>query len=232
MLEVGVRIRSTAVDVRAWLRDLGRIGLRRGLRSCSAQLVEQRKRGEISRSAPDRRASARGHHGPQRARGKCAGAPGAAGARRNRVSSHRPRRRCHLSRAGPDRRLSRSSICANGSATWSPMCARIEQVLIDTLADFGSSRTGSQGATGVWTEARQNRRHRRPYQPLGHFPWLRAECRYGFELFPVHRALRAYQAGDVDAGRWDRTRGSRGEVVRALDTDISDVYSTDNMEKL
>ena len=54
------------------MRDLGRIGYARGVRSCSSELVEQRKRGRDPRSAAVRRASARHHAGPQRAHGKSA----------------------------------------------------------------------------------------------------------------------------------------------------------------
>ena len=38
---------------------------------------------------------------------------------------------------------------------------------------------------------------------------------YGSELFPVHRAVRADEAGDLDGGNWACTR-SRAEVTARL----------------
>src|SRR5579862_2485916 len=45
----------------------------------------------------------------------------------------------------------------------------------------------------------ESRRHRRAYQPLGDLAWFRPERGHGFDLFPLHRALRSDPAGDLDA---------------------------------
>ena len=76
-----------------------------------------------------------------------------AGARRHRVLS-RPIAAATSPITVPARWSAiRSSICASGSATWSPTCARIEQVIIDTLADFGiDGRPRSRAAPACgWT---------------------------------------------------------------------------------
>ena len=77
----------------------------------------------------------------------------------------------------------------------------LEQVMIDALAEFGIAAGPVSRARPVfgWT-AGEGRGHRRAHQPLGDIPRFRAERRYGFELFPVHRAVRIDEAGDLDAG--------------------------------
>src|SRR5579862_6384143 len=45
----------------------------------------------------------------------------------------------------------------------------------------------------------QDCRHWRSHQPLGDIARVRAERRYGFELFPLHRAVWSHAAGYVDA---------------------------------
>ena len=75
----------------------------------------------------------------------------------------------------------------------------IEQVIIDTLADFGIDAGRIPGLTGVWVDERKDRGHRRAYQPLGDIARFCAERRYGFELFPVHRAVRADKTRHVHA---------------------------------
>ena len=69
--------------------------------------------------------------------------------------------------------------------------------------------------TGVWVDEREDRRHRRAHQPLGHVARLRAERRHRSELFPVHRSVRLDEAGDVD-GAAGRARARCEEVTRAL----------------
>ena len=108
----------------------------------------------------------------------------------------------------------RLSICANGSAMSSPMCARIEQVLIDTLADFGIGAERVAGPDRRLDRRPQDRGHRRSHQPLGDVARLRAERRYGSQLFSVHRSRAALHAGDFDGGtgraRRPRSKWSSG----------------------
>ena len=76
----------------------------------------------------------------------------------------------------------------------------IEQVIIDALAEFGIDGRAAgrlHRRVGGWQE---DRRDRRAYQPLGHVPRFCVESYDGFELLPVHRALRAHQTGHFDAG--------------------------------
>ena len=75
----------------------------------------------------------------------------------------------------------------------------IEQVIIDALAGvWHRSRTRS-GRDGRLDQRRKNRGDRGSHQPLGHFAWVRAECGYGFGLFPVHRTVRFNETGSLDA---------------------------------
>jgi dihydrolipoamide dehydrogenase len=66
-------------------------------------------------------------------------------------------------------------ICASGSATWAPTCSRIEQVMIDTLADFGIAAGRVPGRHRRVGGRRKGGGHRRAYQPVGHLARLRAE---------------------------------------------------------
>ncbi len=59
----------------------------------------------------------------------------------------------------------------------------IEQVLIDALAEFGIQAGRSDRRHRRVDRARENRRDRRAHQPLGDLARLRAERRYGLELF-------------------------------------------------
>ena len=51
----------------------------------------------------------------------------------------------------------------------------IEQVLIDTLAEFGIAAGRIPKLTGVWVGEREDRRYRGPPQPLGHVARLCSE---------------------------------------------------------
>ena len=123
--------------VRMRVRDLGRMGYGEAL-ELQQQLASAAQAGRLARSAAVRRASARRHHGPQRARWKiCWRSRRVTGARRHRVASTPIAAATSPITARARSSAIRSWICANGSAMWAPTCARIEQVLIDTLADFG-----------------------------------------------------------------------------------------------
>ncbi len=81
----------------------------------------------------------------------------------------------------------------------------IEQVLIDTLESLGFVARRIPKLTGVWVgegDARENRRHRRPPEPLGVHAWLGFERDHGPPLLSVHRAVRPHKAGHVDGGSW------------------------------
>ena len=75
------------------------------------------------------------------------------------------------------------------------------------------ARRGRHGRLGGWQEGG---RHRRPYQPLGNVSRLCAEPYNGFELLPIHRALRAHQAGDVHARTRLEGRPRRSDRPRWL----------------
>ena len=68
----------------------------------------------------------------------------------------------------------------------------VEQAIIETLADYGIEAGAHSQAHWSMGGRSQDRGHRRTYQPVGDFARLRAERRDGFELFPLHRPLRAY----------------------------------------
>ena len=130
----------------------------RATRSRSSKIcVEQRKQRRDSRSAAVRRTSAR--RSPWAATGTrkiCWRSRRAAATRRHRVSSA-PTAAATSPITGPARSSAiRFSICENGSATWSPMCARIEQVLIDALAEFGiaAGREFRAAPASGWTEGK------------------------------------------------------------------------------
>ena len=90
----------------------------------------------------------------------------------------------------------------------------IEQVIIDTLADFGISAGRIPKLTGVWVDERK-------IAAIGvHISrWVTS---HGFalnvntdlELFPVHRSLRTDQAGDLHGAAW-RSRHACDEVGRS-----------------
>ena len=94
----------------------------------------------------------------------------------------------------------------------------IEQVIIDTLADYGISAGRIPKLTGVWVDDRK-------IAAIGvHLSrWVTS---HGFalnvntdlELFPVHRSLRTDQAGDLDGAAWRprHARGSRAHPGRAF----------------
>ena len=101
----------------------------------------------------------------------------------------------------------------------------LEQVLIEALAEFGIAAGRDAGRHRRLGGRREGRRHRRAYQPLGDVPRLRAESRYGFGLFPVHRAVRFDPAGDFDAGTWVSRRAATGsrvvaQIARRLRRDV------------
>ena len=181
---------------------------------CRTQSVERRKSGAISDQLlivehPHVVTMGRnGHHG------KSAGCAGTAGARRHRISSTPIAAATSPITVRARSSAIRSSICENGSATCVAYVRASKQVMIDALAGFGIRVRREAGATGVWTERGQNRGDRRAHQPLGHFPRLRAERGYGFELFPVHRTVRfdqdrsprceALGCRGASAGKWSR----------------------------
>ncbi len=87
----------------------------------------------------------------------------------------------------------------------------VEQAIIDTLADFGiAGRAHSEADRRVGGRA-EDRGHRRTHQPLGDLARLRAECFDGFELLPIHRAVRIDEACDLHGAAWRaRQRGGSG----------------------
>ena len=115
-------------------------------------------------------------------------------------------------------------ICASGSATWALTCAPWSRRIIDTLADYGIARRPHPQADRRVGGRAQDRRHRRAHQPLGDFARLRAERLHGFELFPVHRSLRADQAGDFH-GATGRRAPPWKKCASALARDISAAFS-------
>ena len=107
----------------------------------------------------------------------------------------------------------------------------IEQVIIDALAEFGIAARADPGLhrrVGGWQEGRRNRR---THQPLGHVARLRVESYDRFELLPVHRAVRADEAGHFDAGAGIWTP-SRDEVLAALSTRFARQFQTRELATL
>ena len=191
------------------LRELGRIGLRRGAASCSASWWRQRKQGAI----PDQLLLLEHPHVITLGRN---------GHMENLLASDEV-----LERAGisfyPTDRGGDVTYHGPGQLVGYPILdlrewkrdvgayvRGVEQVIIDTLADFGIAAGRIPKLTGVWVDGAQDRRHRRAHQPLGDLARLRAERDHRSELFPVHRALRIDQAGHLDGAAGRARHAGRG----------------------
>ena len=88
----------------------------------------------------------------------------------------------------------------------------VEQVIIDTLADYGIDGRPDPEADRRLGGRAEDRGHRRAHQPLGHLARLRAERRHRFELFPVHRSVRVDQAGDLHGAAGRARHAGRGRA--------------------
>ena len=157
------------------------------------------------------------HHGPQRPLGEPAGGRGSPNPRGYRIPSHGPRRRHHLSRTGPDRRLS-----DHGPAR---MEARRGRLRAGHRADVDRYVVGFWNSGRPYSEMHgrmggrgQNRRDRRAYQPMGYIARFRAERLDGPAVFPVHCSLRPFEARDFDGAIGLRRfmGGGSGASGRAL----------------
>ena len=83
----------------------------------------------------------------------------------------------------------------------------IEQVIIDTLADYGiDGRTHSETDRRLGGRA-QDRGDRGPPEPVGDLAWFRTERKHRFELFPIHRPVRLDQARDLHGRSWAWAHG-------------------------
>ena len=85
----------------------------------------------------------------------------------------------------------------------------IEQVLIDTLEEFGIAAFRVPKLTGVWVgktpRGRENCGHRRASEPMGFDAWMGVERDHGSEVFSVHRAVRVDKTRHLN-GAAGRTR--------------------------
>ena len=175
-------------------RDLGRDRLRRRVRHCSSELGGAAQARRDSGSTAVRRASARDHAWAATATRKiCWRSPKLLRARRassfiatdrgGDVTYHGP---------GPDRRLSDRRSARMEARRGAPMCARIEQVLIEALG-----RVRHRGRARARLHRRLGRTARKIAAIGVHISrWVTS---HGFalnidtdlELFPVHRSVRA-----------------------------------------
>ena len=148
-------------------------------------------------------------------------------ARRHRVSSHRPRRRHHLSRPGPDGRLSDLRSAGMEARRGAPMCAH-------RAGDDRCARRISASPPGACPAAPACGWTARKIAAIGvHISrWVTSHgfalnVAHGFELFPVHRAVRVDQAGDLHARAWARApawtkfrRALAGHFGRVFDCEM------------
>ena len=84
----------------------------------------------------------------------------------------------------------------------------LEQVIINTLADFEITATRSKGETGVWLDVntpfarRKDLCHGDSGKPLGYHAWVFFECQHKPFSFRSHRSLRdSWEASDFHGAR-------------------------------
>ncbi len=155
-------------------------------------------------------ASARHHPGPQRAHGASAGQRKRARPRGNCLLSHGSRRRYHVSRTWPACRVSHCGS-AGMEARCGRLCARHRAGDHRHPGGVRHRRRPHPQADRRMGRRAQDRRHRGAPQPLGDFARVRLERYDGSNLFPVHCAVRAEQAGHLHgAARRERAGGAGG----------------------
>jgi len=81
----------------------------------------------------------------------------------------------------------------------------VEDVIIQTIGQFGLQGGRVEGATGVWVDGAK-------ICAIGvHISrWVTSECGNGFAVFPIHHPLRAHLAGDVHEGTRRERQYGRG----------------------
>ena len=138
-----------------------------------------------------------------------------AGARRG-GRAHGPRRRRHVPRARPDRRLSdpRYPRARHGRRRTT---LRASKPCSSTCWPRSASRRARPTQPGVWVGDAQDRRDRRARLARRHDARLRAERQHGSLVVRPHRPLRpARTPRDIDAsGRW-RARSTNAQCEDAI----------------